>query len=137
MMKKYIIVLTFFLISNIISSQTIKKEDIYGTWQVEKNLTKTTDPKFKDLIDGFKSSTFKFEQNGNFELYSPNKSKVFLMTLEMIKNKKWKFDDSRQLIKIGSEKDYYSLMGIYVNKNSGKIIFKISESEFQFEMKKI
>ncbi len=136
-MKKYIIVLKFLLVSNIIISQSIKKEDINGTWQVEKNLTKTTDPKFKDLIEGFKSSIFKFEQNGNFELYSPNKSEIFLMTLEMTKNKKWKFDNNRQLIKIGSEKDYFSIIGIYVKKNSGKIIFRVSESELQFEMMKI
>ena len=136
-MKKHIILLTFLLISNIIICQTIKKEDIIGKWQVETNLTKTTDPKFKDLIEGFKSSIFKFEQNGNFEMSSPNKSKLFLMTLEMTKNKKWKFDNNRQLIKIGSEKDYFSIIGIYVKKNSGKIIFQISESELEFEMIKI
>jgi hypothetical protein len=137
LMKKHIILLTFLLISNIIISQTIKKEDIIGTWQVETNLTKTTDPKFKDLIEGFKSSIFNFEQNENFEMSSPNKSKLLLMTLEMTKNKKWKFDHNRQLIKIGSEKDYFSIMGIYVKKNSGKIIFQISESELEFEMIKI
>lgn len=136
-MKKNIFVFTFLLISNIIISQTIVKEEINGTWKVEKNLTKTTNPKFKDIIEGFLSSTFRFEQNGNFELYSPNKSRIFLMTLEMIKNKKWKFDNNRQLIKIGSEKDYFSIMGIYVKKNNGKIIFQISESELQFEMIKI
>lgn len=133
-MKKNILVFTFLLISNIIISQTIIKEEINGTWKVEKNLTKTTNPNFKDIIEGFLSSTFRFEQNGNFELYSPNKSKIFLMTLEMTKNKKWKFDNNRQLIKIGSEKDYFSIMGIYVKKNNGKIIFQIIESELEFEM---
>lgn len=59
------------------------------------------------------------------------------MTLGMTKNKKWKFDSNRQLIKIGSEKDYFSVMGIYVKKNEGKITFQISESELQFEMIKI
>lgn len=136
-MKKHLILLTFLLISNIIISQTIKKEDVNGTWKVEKNLTKTTDPKFKDLIEGFKTSIFKFEQNGNFELYSPNKSKIFLLTLEMVKNKNWKFDNNRQLIKIGSEKDYFSIMGINVKKNEDKIIFHINESELEFEMIKI
>ena len=136
-MKKHIIILISLLLSNITISQTIKKEDINGTWKVQKNLTKTTNSNFKDIIEGFLSSTFRFEQNGNFELYSPNKSGIFLMTLEITKNKKWKFDENRQLIKIGSEKDYFSIMGIYVKKNNGKIIFQISESELQFEMIRI
>jgi len=134
MMKKYIFVTVLFLISNLIVSQKIEQEEISGTWKVAKNLTKTTDPKFKDLIEGFNSSIFKFKQNGNFEMSSPNKSKIFLMTLEMITNKKWRFNSNRQMIKIGSEKDYFSIMGINVQKNQGKMIFQISESELQFEM---
>lgn len=136
-MKKHIIVFMFLLISNNMFSQTIEKEEIYGTWKVEKNLTETTDPNFKEIIAGFLSSTFRFEENGNFELYSPNKSKIFLMTLEMVKRKKWKFDHNTQLIKIGSEKDSYSIMGIHIKKNNDKIIFQVSESDLQFEMTKI
>jgi len=136
-MKKYIVVFALLLISNSIISQTIKEEEIYGTWKVQKNLTTTTNPSFKDIIEGFLSSTFRFEENGAFKLNSPNKSTIFLMTLEMTKNKKWKFDNGWQLIQIGSDQDSFSIMGIYVKKSSGKIIFQVSESELQFEMIKI
>lgn len=117
--------------------QSIEKKDLYGTWQVTKNLTKTTDPNLKDLIEGFLVSTFKLEESGTFELKSPNKSALFMMTLEMINNKKWKFNYYRQLIMIGSEKDSFSIMGIYVKQNSDIMIFQISESALEFEMVKI
>ncbi|WP_432671742.1 hypothetical protein [Flavobacterium sp. SM2513] len=136
-MKKHIVVFAFLSICNSVIGQTMEKEDLYGIWQVEKNLTETTDPNFKELIEGFLVSTFRFEENGTFEMNSPNKSKLFLMTLEMIKNKKWKFDHYRQLIKIGSEKDSFSIMGIFVKEKSGKIIFQVSESNLEFEMVKI
>lgn len=76
-MKKCVFLFVFLLVSNIIISQKIVKEQINGTWKVERNLTKTTNPNYKDIIEGFLSSTFRFEQNGNFELYSPNRSKFF------------------------------------------------------------
>jgi hypothetical protein len=136
-MKKYSVVFAFLLISSSVIGQTIEKEGIYGTWKVERNLTKTTDPNLKDLIEGFLASTFRFEENGTFELKSPNKSALFMMTLEMINNKKWKFDHNRQLIKIGSEKDAFSIMGISVKQKSGKMIFQVSESALEFEMVKI
>ena len=136
-MKKNIFILISFLISNILISQTIKKEQIIGTWKVEKTLTETSNPNFKDIIEGFTSSNFRFDENGNFGLSSPNKSKMFLMMLEMVKNKKWKLDNSRQLIKIGSEKDHFSIMEIIVKSSDDKIFFLINESKLEFEMQKI
>jgi hypothetical protein len=91
-MKNLIIIVLSLFISNIVFSQEISKEKIYGTWKVQKNRTPKSDPKLNDIIDGFNEATFTFYENGNFVLKSTNTSKLFLMTLNMLKNAKWKLE---------------------------------------------
>ena len=97
-------------------------------------MTPKSDPTLNDLINGFNDASFTFYENGNFVLQSSNTSKLFLMTLDMLKNAQWKLDQNRQMIKLGSEKDYFSIMGIAVQELEGKIFFLINETPIVLEM---
>ena len=55
----------------------------------------------------------------------------------MTENSEWKFDSETQLIKIGTEEDGHSIMGIYPKKNLSTVQFSLDESEMAFEMEKI
>ncbi|MBA4321132.1 MAG: hypothetical protein C0412_22300 [Flavobacterium sp.] len=133
-MKNLIIIVLSLFISNIVFSQEISKEKIYGTWKVQKNRTPKSDPKFNDIIDGFNEATFTFYENGNFVLKSTNTSKLFLMTLNMLKNAKWKLDQNKQIIRLGNEENYFSIMGIVVKERDSKTFFLINESPIELEM---
>jgi hypothetical protein len=69
-----------------------------------------------------------------FELKSANTSKLFLMTTNMLKNAKWKLDQNRQMIKLGNQKNYFSIMGIVVQDREDKIFFLINETPIELEM---
>ncbi len=109
---------------------------MYGTWKVQKNVTRITDPKFKDLINGFQEASFTFNENGIFELKSTNTSKLFLMTMHMLKNAKWKLDQNKQIIRIGNQANHFSLMGIIVKLKDSTTIFLVDETPLEFEMNK-
>lgn len=126
--------LFFLFLSTQAFSQEISAEKMYGKWKVQKNWTPKSDPKLKDIIAGFDDATFTFYENGNFVLQSKNTSQIFLMTLNMLKNAKWKFDQKRQMIKLGNQKDYFSIMGIGVKEIEGKIFFLINETPIKLEM---
>jgi hypothetical protein len=128
------IFILFLFISIQAFSQEIIKEKIYGIWNVQKNLTPKSDPKLNDVINGFNDASFTFYENGNFVLKSTNTSKLFLMTLNMLKNAKWKLDQNRQMIRLGNEKDHFSIMGIVVKEKEGKTFFIIDETPIELEM---
>ena len=93
-----------------------------------------TDPKFKDLINGFNEASITFNANGIFELKSVNTSKLFLMTLNMLKNAKWKLDQNKQIIRIGNQENHFSTMAIIVKLKDSKTIFLVNETPLEFEM---
>ena len=64
-MKNLILIILSLFLSQIVLSQEISKEQVYGTWKIKKNITPITDPKFKDLIDGFKEASFTFNEKRN------------------------------------------------------------------------
>ena len=128
------IFILFLFISIHALSQEISKEKMYGTWKVQKNLTPKSDPKLNDVINGFDDASFTFYENGNFVLKSSNTSKLFLMTMNMLKNVKWKLDQNRQMIRLGNQKDHFSIMGIVVKEQEGKTFFIINETPIELEM---
>lgn len=128
------IFILFLFISMQVFSQKISKEKMFGRWTVQKNITPKSDRKLNDIINGFNDASFTFSENGNFVLQSSNTSKIFLMTLDMLKNAKWKLDKSRQMIRLGNQKDYFSIMGIVVQDREGKIFFLINETPIELEM---
>lgn len=104
--------------------------------KIQKIITPITDPKFSDLINGFKDASFAFNENGIFELKSVNTSKLFLMILNMLKNAKWELDQNNQIIRIGNQENHFSTMGIKVKLKDSKTIFLVDETPLEFEMVK-
>lgn len=131
-MKNFTIL--FLFLSTQVFSQEISVAKMYGSWKVEKNLTPKSDPKLDDLINGFNNASFSFYENGDFVLQSTTTSKLFLMTLDMLKNAKWKLNQKRQMIQLGHQKDYFSIMGIVVQEKEGKTYFLIDETPIVLEM---
>jgi hypothetical protein len=84
-MKNLILIVLSLFLSQTVISQEISKEEVCGTWKIQK-ITPLTDPKLKDLINGFKQASFKFNANGILELKSANTSKLFLMITNRLKN---------------------------------------------------
>ena len=133
-MKNLFILILFFFLSQTVLSQEISKEQVYGTWRVQKNITQILDPKFNDLINGFKESSFIFNDNGVFELKSSNTTALFLMTKDMLKNAKWALDQKKQIIRIGNQENHFSIIGIRVKLQDSKTIFLLDETPLEFEM---
>ena len=136
-MRKIFTLIFLIILCSTSFGQTLNEKEMYGKWKVEKIIKKPTNPQFAILIDGFESSTFIFNQNGNFELKTTSNSKLFGMITEMTNGTKWKVEKNKQFIKIGNEDDRYSIMGIAINQVNGKKTFHLDESEITLEMKKI
>ena len=115
-------------------SQEINVAKMCGSWKVQKNMTPKSDPKLNDIINGFNEASFSFYENGDFVLQSTNTSKIFLMTMNMLKNAKWKLDQNRQMILLGNQENYFSIMGIVVQEKEGKTYFLINETPIVLEI---
>jgi hypothetical protein len=136
-MRKIFTLIFLIILSSTSFGQTLNEKEMYGKWKVEKVIKKPTNPQFAILIGGFESSTFIFNQNGNFELKTTSNSELFGMITEMTNGTKWKVEKNKQFIKIGNEDDKYSIMGIAINEVDGKKTFHLDESGIMLEMKKI
>jgi len=136
---KIILNLIFLItLSSTVFGQVNNEAELTGKWKVEKILEKPTNPQFKPLIDGFEKSTFDFKADKDFELTTTSSSELFeMMRLEVLNGTKWKFVKEKQLIKIGTEKDGFTSMGILVKKENGNLFFNLDESGLTFLMKKI
>jgi hypothetical protein len=136
-MRKIFTLIFLIILSSTSFGQTLNEKEMYGKWKVEKVIKKPTNPQFAILIGGFESSTFIFNQNGNFELKTTSNSELFGMITEMTNGTKWKVEKNKQFIKIGNEDDKYSIIGIAINEVDGKKTFHLDESGITLEMKKI
>ena len=136
-MKKIQILIFIIAFSSNISGQVFNEKEIEGKWKVEKVVSENSNPELKILIEGFKSSTFTFHQNRNFELSTTSKSEMFTMITSMTKGAKWKYFQHNKSKRIGSQKDKYSIMGISIKELNGQILFYIEESGIVLQMKKI
>ncbi|MEZ4882362.1 MAG: hypothetical protein R2775_08325 [Flavobacteriaceae bacterium] len=88
---------------------------------------------FSDL----KSATFTFNENGNFDITTTANSELFGMLSEMMDGAKWKFEKSKQQVRIGTEKDGYTTMVILLREENGERLFHLLESESTLQMKKV
>lgn len=113
------------------------KSELIGQWSVKKIIKKSPNPELRGVMDGFRHATFSFMENGDFNLTTASKAPTFQMILMMTENANWKFNPKEQLIKIGTEENGYSIMGIYPKRNSSVIEFLMDESEMVFEVEKV
>ena len=111
--------------------------DLYGEWNVKSILKKSPNPALRGVMDGFEKARFRFFENGDFHLTTKSKAPAFQMMLRMTEGGKWKFNTEQQLIKIGTEEDGYSIMGIYPIKKNEGLQFSLDESEMVLEVEKI
>jgi protein TonB len=59
------------------------------------------------------------------------------MITEMTNSTNWKFDKDTNHIKIGSQKDNFSIMGIFIKTENNQVYFNLEESGIIFLMKKL
>ncbi|BCY28648.1 hypothetical protein [Flavobacterium okayamense] len=135
-MRKFLTFVFLISLSSFVFGQTLTEKDLCGKWKVVRLIEKPTNQEFVPMINGFENATFVFNQNGNFELTTTSKSELFGMITEMTNGTKWKLEQKSQYVKIGNEKDRFSIMGILIKEINGKIIFYLDESGIKMEMRK-
>ncbi|POY40866.1 hypothetical protein C3L50_05055 [Flavobacterium alvei] len=134
---KYLISIAFLFLTINVKSQNQSKDQIVGDWKVTNVIVKSTDKNKIDLANSFKNSIFSFKPNDYFSFTSAEKSKLIMMVVEQLKNKKWLFEEKSQTIRIGSAKDSYSIMFILPKIENNKASFEIGETEINLELIKI
>lgn len=132
-MKNIIFVFLFLLTANAFG-QKLNDSLIVGTWRSEKVLKKPSNPNYRDIIDSFKMSVFKFKPDHTFEISSEQNSQEFANLRKMTKGKSWKFDAITNTIKIGDAKDNFSTMKIKVKTIEGKTVFVLEETYHSMEL---
>lgn len=123
-----------FLLAGSALGQTLNDSLIMGTWRSEKVLKKPSNPNYRDIIDSFKMSVFKFKADHTFEIRSEQNSQEFANLRKMTKGKSWKFDAVTNTIKIGDAKDNFSTMKIKVKTVEGKTVFVLEETYHSMEL---
>ena len=136
-MRKIITMLFLCALSLTSFSQIANESELYGSWKVAEILETHTNPNVQPLITGFKNATFTFSENGNFDIATTVNSELFEMLTEMMDGAKWKFEKSKQQVRIGTEKDGYTIMGIIIKEENGTKLFHLMESELTLQMKKV
>lgn len=123
-----------FLLAGSAFGQKLNDSLIMGTWRSEKVLKKPSNPNYRDIIDSFKMSVFKFKADHTFEIGSEQNSQEFANLRKMTKGKSWKFDAITNIIKIGDAKDNFSTMKIKVKTIEGKTVFVLEETYHSMEL---
>ena len=138
MKSKKIVFILFLLITFSISSQTISKENLIGTWNVTDlsgelppALNEAHQKKLDQLITAFKNASFEFNKDKTF-----NFNIDFIELGEMLKNKKWEFNQENIKVNIKDQTDGI-LMTIDIVKNKEQFLFLLSETPFILEVEKL
>lgn len=135
-MKKSLLIFTFLLISNFLVAQKYTEQDLIGKWKVVAIAKKIDNPNMKDLVKSFEAAVFEFKANQEFKLTTANPNKLFKMVTDMTNKSKWKLNNNKFSISIGSKADDYSIMKIIVFEVEGKTIFHLADTEMDVEVLK-
>jgi hypothetical protein len=135
-MKKTILIFTFLLISNLLAAQKYTEQDLVGKWKVVAIVKENDNPNMKDLLKSFGAAVFEFKENLDFKLTTSIPNKLFKMVIDMTNKSKWKLNNNKFSISIGSKADGYSIMKIMVFEVDGKTIFHLSETEMDLVVEK-
>lgn len=133
MRKLFTIFFIIFALS--LNAQAIAKKELIGKWKTvnAEAIQKMQQSELKELKAMFANSTFTFLDNGKFliTLHGDNEG----MT-EMLANTSWIYDESTAIIKIGTKKDNFSILGIKAVESKGKFYFELLESGMKLEVAK-
>ncbi|WPO77059.1 hypothetical protein [Flavobacterium sp. KACC 22761] len=135
-MKQLLFIILFFLSLNA-KSQTSIQGQIIGNWKVEKVIVPSNSKEMTELSQAFTNSIFSFQKNQDFNFIPKQKTQLTSMFVQMLQNQKWIFDEKRKLIRIGTTKDRYSIMGITPKIEKNNAYFKLEEGEISLELIKI
>jgi hypothetical protein len=121
------------------STDTLKREDLIGTWKITNVLEKSQNKYLAELIKGFEVSSFIFNQDNTFHFKSTDKSRGILEFIKIMGTSNWTYDLNKNLVKIGTKKDHYSLMFFKLIQKDGKTFFAIEDTDMKltFEVEKI
>jgi len=120
-----------------LSAQNLTKNDFFGSWNVEKVTLASSNPDYAPITEGFSKATFIFKESGDFEFINNSDAEIFKQVSGMFTSVRWEFDTEHQLIKIGTDDDKFSRLGIYTHKVDGAMHFHLKESGLKFQMKKL
>lgn len=134
---KHLLLFTIFFLSINAKSQNHIKDQIIGSWKVENVIVKSTNKDMVELSQAFKNSIFSFKRNQDFNFTAKQKNKITSMLEQMMQNQKWIFDEKRKMIKVGTAKDRYTIMGITAKIENNKAYFNLDETELNLELVKI
>ncbi|GAA3734059.1 hypothetical protein GCM10022422_16130 [Flavobacterium ginsengisoli] len=134
-MKYLLLSITFFLFLNA-KGQTSIKDQIIGNWKVKNVIVKSNSKEMTELSQTFTNSIFSFQKNQNFNFIPKQKTQLTPMFVQMLQNQKWGFEEKKNLIRIGTAKDHYSIMGITPKIEKNNAVFKLEEAELSLEVVK-
>lgn len=135
-MKKLFLILFILLFSINAFSQAITQKSIVGKWKVVAVLSKMDNPNLKDIVRGFKNSTFDFKESSAINLTTTDNSKLFSMITAMINKSKWRLKENNFVVEVGSKSDNYNIMKIIISEVNDKIIFHLHETELDLQVVK-
>lgn len=131
-MKKNILIILFLTYGLNLKAQSLIPESIIGIWKVENIINPPKNENFKLLIDSFEKAEFIFNKNHSFKIQSKINNKLFSMITEMTNISKWKVENN--VIKIGTEKDNYTVMEIQLIEKLGKQYLYLGETTLTLEV---
>lgn len=135
-MKRFLFIILFFLSINA-KSQTVVKDQIIGSWKVEKAKATSDNENVKNLSVAFVNSVFTFKSNQYFLFTSNEKNQLIESMIQLLDNKKWIFDKQYDMLKIGTDKDRYHTLRMIVKIENNKAFFRLNETELDLELVKI
>lgn len=112
-MKKILLTALLFF-PFIINAQTINQSELVGTWTaLDGKVTSAELPAdvkqmMAMMIDGFKESTWTFNENGTFRIKFKENLSPVMEEMKFLDNKLWKLNKSNNLIRIGTKEDNYN-----------------------------
>ena len=138
---KFLLILIAIAISLFTHAQSLDETKLLGTWtaiEIETTPFKINQGNqvIKNLKNILYKSTYTFDSKGKFKLILKNNSSDFMSELNYINNLNWKLDQNNTHISIGTAKDKFSLMGLFIITKGNEIFFQIEESPFLMNVKK-
>lgn len=120
------------------SSGNFKKEDVIGIWKIVDVLESFKNKNLTELIKGFEVSTFILNADHTFHFKSSDKSKGILEFIKMFGTTNWIYDSTKNMLRIGTKKDNFSVMELKFTQKEGKTFFITEEDgmSLSFEVQK-
>ncbi|WP_290795328.1 DUF5004 domain-containing protein [Flavihumibacter sp. UBA7668] len=144
-MKKYILISILLIQVSFLHSQTLKKEDIMGSWKVSRiifhpeisaALNENKKTAIKKLEQEFTGLTYLFNTDNTFNFISPLKNSDLFQELGKVKNKQWKITDGKR-IDVFEQKNNGLILVMELRTWENKTYFIMEELPFMLEVSKL